>query len=102
MKPEPPYDHTGEIAKINFSLCYALVLVSTAVWIWPSDPRWYAFYGFSVILCLAAFGLVFNALRTMRRLQKTRKRWEEILEHGNAPKNATLLSKRDLQRKDMN
>ncbi len=102
MKPQPPYDHTGEIIKINAFLCYALALVCTALWIWPSDPRWYAFYGLSVILCLAASGLVFDALRTMRKLKKEREAWARILALGNAPKNAKLMSKHDLQQEDMN
>ena len=102
MKPEPPYDHTGEIVKINASLCWAVALVFAAIWIWPSDPHWYAFYGLGVILCLAALGLVFNSLRTMRKLQKTRRKWREIQALGNSPKNARLVSKHDLQRGDMN
>ena len=102
MKPKPPYDHTEETFRINAFLCYALALVCTAIWIWPSDPRWYAFYGFSVILCLAALGLVFGSLRTMRKLKKERDAWAIILALGNSPKNATLLSKHDLQNEDMN
>ena len=102
MKPKPPYDHTGEIFKINASLCYALALVFAAIYIWPSDPRWYAFYGLSVILCLAAIGLVFGSLRKMRKLKKERDAWAKILALGNSPKNAMLLSKHDLQNEDMN
>ena len=102
MKPGPPYDHTGEIIRINAFLCYALVLVLTAIWIWPSDPHWYAFYGFSVILCLAALGLVFSSMVTMRKLKKTRDRWAAIQKLGDAPKNAKLMSKHDLQSGNMN
>ena len=99
---KPPYDHAGEIIKINASLCWAVFLVCAAIWIWPSDPHWYAFYGLSVVLCLAASGLVFNSLRTMLKLKKTRDRWNEIQKLGNAPKNARLASKHELQSGGMN
>ena len=102
MKPEPPYDHTGEIVKINAFLCYALALVFASIYVWPSNPHWYAFYGLSVILCLAAIGLVFNALRMMLKIKKERAAWVRILELGNAPTNAKLMSKHDLQDERMN
>ncbi len=102
MKPEPPYDHTGEIFQINASLCWATALVFTAYYVWPSNLRWYAFYGFSVILCLAALGLVFNSLRLMRKIGKERAAWIRILKLGNTPTNAKLMSKHDMQDEGMN
>lgn len=98
----PPYDHTGEIVKINSYLGYAAFLGATSFWIWPSDPHWWGFYGLSILMCCSAFALVVNALRTMGKLKKARARWKAIEALGNAPKNARLATKDTLQDGDMN
>lgn len=97
----PPYDHSGETFKINLYLGYAALLVAAGIWIWPDDPWWWGFYFVSVVLCLAAFGLMVDALRTMRKLHKNRQRWNAIHSLGNAPKNAALASSDDLRKKGM-
>lgn len=99
---KPPYDHTGETIKINLYLGYAVFLVAIAYWIWPSDPRWWGFYGLAILLCCSAFGLVLNALRSMIKLKKAVDKWKAIQSLGNAPKNAKMASKSDLQNKGMN
>lgn len=89
---ESPFPESGTIWEINLKLLYSVFLIAVAFWIWPSDARWYAFYAMSVICCVAAAGLIFNALRAMRQLQIKRKKWNEIQARGKAPKQATLAS----------
>lgn len=102
-KPQkPPYDHIGQTIMINLYLGYAVFLAVAAYWIWPQDPRWWGFYGLAILLWCSAFGLVWNALRTMLKLKRARDNWIAIQSRGNAPKNATLASKNDLQNRGMN
>lgn len=98
---ESPFKENTTIAEINFKLAFAVFLIAMGYWIWPSDPRWYAFYAMAVILYLASAGLVFNALRLMRQLQISRKKWKEFEKRGNAPKNARLATKNDLAARGM-
>lgn len=104
MKPQlsPPHDDTGDIIKVNFTLAYAVFLMGAGVWVWPLDPHWWGLYGLSIILQLAAFGLVINALRTIITLNRNRKFRKAIEALGSAPKNAKLTSKNSLQDAGMN
>lgn len=103
MKPRLslPYDHTGDIIKINFNLVHAVALAVAGVWIWPSDPHWWGFYGVAIIMHASAVGLVIDAIRTMYKLKRSRDNWRAIQAFGNAPKNAKLATKQALQDKGM-
>lgn len=89
---ESPFPESGTVLEINSKLLYSVFLMAIAIWIWPSDERWYAFYAMSVICWLAATALIFNALHSMRQLQIKRRKWNEIQARGKAPKQATLAS----------
>lgn len=98
---ESPFKENTTIFEINLKLLYAVFLIAVGYWIWPSDIRWYAFYAMSLILYLAAAGLIFNAFRSMRRLQVSRNKLKEISARGNAPKNAHLATRNDLAARGM-
>ena len=97
----PPFDTTGTVITINCHLLYAVLLVAVAYWIWPTDPRWYGFGLMSIVLYLAAGGLVFNALRSMWKLHALIKEWSTFQTRGKAPKNAKLASPKDLETRGM-
>lgn len=98
---KPPFDNTGMIVQINFQLGYAVILVAVSFWIWPTDPHFYAFAVMSIFCRFAAGGLVFKSLRQMWSIHKTAKKWREFQKRGKAPKNARLVSDRDLAGKGM-
>jgi len=99
---KPPFNETGMIIGVNFKLLYACLLGVVAYWIWPNDPKWWGFGFIAIIMGAASIALVMNAIRSAIKLLAAKKRWKTLQALGNAPKNARLAGKHDLQHRGMN
>ena len=99
---KPPFNETGTIIGINFKFLHAVLLGIVAWWIWPSDPKWWGLGMIAIILGAASFATMISALRSAIKLHSAKKRWAALQALGNAPKNARLVGKHDLQHGGMN
>lgn len=98
----PPFNEVGVIISVNLKLLYAALLGAISWWIWPSDPKWWGFFILSILLGALSISLVLEAIRSSRRLRAAKNRWAAHQALGNAPKNARLAGKHDLQNGGMN
>lgn len=63
----------GAVLRINVLLLGAVLLAAIAWAIWPSSPEWWGFGLLSIILGLAAFGTLIDAVRAMVKLYERQK-----------------------------
>ena len=99
---KPPFNETGTIIGINFKFLHAVLLGVVAWWIWPTDPKWWGLGMIAIILGAASLAMSVEATRSAMKLCAAKKRWEDLHDRGNAPKNARLAGKHDLQSGGMN
>ena len=99
---KPAFNETGAIISINFKFLHAVLLGVVACWIWPSDPKWWGLGMIAIILGAASVATIIAALRSAIKLHSAKKRWTALQSLGNAPKNARLAGKHDLQHRGMN
>lgn len=99
---KPPFNETGAIIGVNFKFLHAVLLGVVAWWIWPSDPKWWGLGMIAVIMGAASIAMVIAAFRSAIKLHSAKKRWALLQSLGNAPKNARLAGKHDLQHRGMN
>ncbi|MEM7069443.1 MAG: hypothetical protein AAF478_11225 [Pseudomonadota bacterium] len=99
---QPPFDEAGVVLGVNGKLLQGFLAGGIAWWCWPSDPYWWGFYIYSVILWAASVCFVAEGLRSYFKLRAAKRRWRAIEKMGNRPKNARLVGKSGLQQKGMN
>lgn len=99
---KPPFNEAGTIFEINAKFLHGFLCGAVAWWCWPSDPKWWGFYIYAVVLWAACAAFIIQGIRSYLKLRDAKKRWEEIEGLGSRPKNARLPSKSDLQHEGMN
>jgi len=99
---QPPFNETGTVIGINGKFLHGVLCGVVAWWCWPTDPKWWGFGMFSVILWAASMAFVFEGIRSFIKLRGAKKRWRVIEKMGSSPKNARIPEKSDLQEKGMN
>lgn len=99
---KPPFNETGIVLGVNFKLLHAVLLGVVAYSIWPSDPKWWGLGMIAILLGAASLAMAIEAARSAMKLRVAKKRWAFIHDRGNAPKNARLAGKHDLEQGNMN
>ena len=99
---KPPFNETGTIFVINFKLLFASLMSAVGYGIWPSDPEWWGLGMIAIILWMISLAMTVEVFRAGVKLRAAKKRWAALQALGNAPKNARLAEKHDLQNGGMN
>lgn len=99
---QAPFNETGTVIGINGKFLHGFLCGVVAYWCWPSDPKWWGLYLYSVILWAASACFAFEGIRSFVKLRSAKKRWAYIRDLGARPKNAQIVDKTTLQNERMN
>ncbi|MGE0279583.1 MAG: hypothetical protein AB7P20_03070 [Rhizobiaceae bacterium] len=93
--------NTGAVIGINVQFLLAGICGLAAWKLWPTSPEWWGLGVMSVMLGMAAFGGVANAVRAMTTLYRKDRALAEYLALGGAPKAARLATLDQLRQAGM-
>ena len=99
---QPPFNETVTIFGINGKFLHGVLCGAVAWWCWPTDPKWWGFGMFSVILWAASVCFIIEGVRSFINLRGAKKRWRVIGDMGGRPKNARVATKADWLHKSKN
>ncbi len=97
-----PYQATlGTTIQINAKLLYAVILGVAAYFIWPTNPKYWGFGFLSIVMALAAIGLVIEAVRAMVKLYARDKALENYVAQGSKTKSSEMTTNDALEQAGM-
>ena len=82
----------GPIVEINVKLLFAGLFGVIGYVMWPTNPKWWGLGFGSIVIEIAAVGLVIQAIRAMVGLYARDKALAEFRALGSAPKPSKLAS----------
>jgi len=97
-----PYQASlGTTIKINAKLLYAVTLGVAAYFIWPENPKYWGFGFLSIVMTLAAIGLIIEAIRAIAKLYARDKALEIYAAQGGKTKSSEMTADDDLDKAGM-
>lgn len=81
---KPPFNEAGTIFEINAKFLHGFLCGAVAWWCWPSDPKWWGFYIYAVVLWAACAAFIIQCVHVYHTLSESNTSchvWTSSTEH---------------------